>query len=103
MATGVTRLELLNRDNFDTWSMQIEALLTKSNLWDYVIGKNKIPEEEAKKESWIKKDKNAKAGLILSIQPSELKQVRGCETSNQVWEKLKSIYASKGPARKATR
>lgn len=39
---------------------------------------------------------------ILSISPTELKQVKGCNTSREVWKKLSSIYQSKGPARKAT-
>lgn len=29
-------------------------------------------------------------------------QVKGCVSSNDVWKKLESIYASKGPARKAS-
>jgi len=31
-----------------------------------------------------------------------LQQIRGCVTSREIWLKLESIYASKGPARKAT-
>lgn len=53
---------------------------------------------------WIRNDKKVKSDLIMSIHPSELQHVavvRRCETSRQVWLKLKSIYASKGPARKA--
>ncbi|XP_049316543.1 uncharacterized protein LOC125779311 [Bactrocera dorsalis] len=94
-----SRIELLSKDNFDTWSMQVEALLTKNDLWEYVNGSNLIPAETdtAARSAWLKADKKAKANLVLSIQPSELKQVRGCETSREV-----SIYASKGPARKAT-
>lgn len=33
---------------------------------------------------------------------SQLKHVRNCETSHEVWTKLASIYASQGPTRKAT-
>lgn len=92
------------KENFDTWSMQVEALLVKNDLWEYVNGSNLKPVETdtAATSVWLKADKKAKADLILAIQPSELKQVRGCETSREVWLKLESIYASKGPARKAT-
>lgn len=38
----------------------------------------------------------------MAINPTELKQVKGCETSREVWLKLKNIYQSRGPARKAT-
>ena len=39
--------------------------------------------------------------LILAIKSSELHNIRGCTTSREVWMKLESIYALKGPARKA--
>lgn len=106
-----TRLELLSKDNYDTWTMQVEALLTRCDLWEYVIGTIVKPElvtgpneatlNEARM-AWDKRDQKAKAELILAIHPSELKQIRGCETSREVWLKLESIYASKGPAKKAT-
>uniref|UniRef100_W8B6G9 Retrovirus-related Pol polyprotein from transposon TNT 1-94 n=1 Tax=Ceratitis capitata TaxID=7213 RepID=W8B6G9_CERCA len=104
MALNTSRIELLSKDNFDTWSMQVEALLIKNDLWEYVNGSNLMPAETdtAAKSVWLKADKKARADLVLAIQPSELKQVRGCETSREVWLKLESIYASKGPARKAT-
>ena len=109
-----TRIELLTKDNYETWMMQVEALLTKGDLWQYVSGEKLKPEtyegtdpatraaKEASIQLWIKEDKKAKSDLILSISPAELKQVRGCETSREVWNRLESIFASKGPARKAT-
>ena len=47
-------------------------------------------------------DQKALADLILSISSSELKQVKNCKTSRELWTKLEEIYQSKGPARKAT-
>ena len=37
------RIELLTKHNYDAWSMQVEALLTKNNLWEYVNGVKKEP------------------------------------------------------------
>lgn len=56
---------------------------------------------QAAHDAWMIKDRKTKSDLILSINPSELKQIKGCEAAKDVWDKLKSIYASKGPARKA--
>nr|XP_012153675.1 PREDICTED: uncharacterized protein LOC105664311 [Megachile rotundata] len=56
--------------------------------------------EQFQKE-WIAADRKAKVDLILSISSLELKQFRECATSNDVWKKLESVYASKGPAKKA--
>ena len=107
-----TRLEVLTRDNYDTWKIQAEALLIKNDSWGYVCGENPAPVvsgeganlqmTQAAYKAWLIEDRKAKSDLILSIKPSELKQVRGCNTSKEVWEKLESVYASKGPARKAT-
>lgn len=52
--------------------------------------------------AWIRRDKEAKSDLILAISPAELQHIRGCETSRDIWLKLQGIYASRGPARKAT-
>jgi len=52
-------------------------------------------------KAWLNKDKMAKSDLILSISPNGLQQIRGCVTSREIWLKLGSIYASKGPAQKA--
>lgn len=79
-----TRIEMLGRNNYDTWSIQVEALLIKENLWDYVSGKKSKPEirlgaQSAERQlildKWIAQDKKAKSDLILSISPSELKQI----------------------------
>lgn len=67
--------------------MQVEALLIKNDLWEY--GTNVAPEKGSEtRGTWIKNDKKARSDLIMSIQPFQLKQVRGCETSREVWLKL---------------
>lgn len=108
-----TRLEMLNKDNYDTWCIQVESLLIKNDLWGYVSGEIPRPREpvgtgedvvtmQANLANWIKTDRKAKADLILSISPTEVKQVGKLSTSREVWLKLETIYASSGPARKAT-
>lgn len=87
-------------------------MLIKNDTWAYVSGEKPKPvisadpatraTSQVTHDAWIGEDRKAKSDLILSISPSELKQIKGCETSKGVWDKLESIYASKGPARKAT-
>lgn len=103
-----TRIELLNRDNFDSWSMQIEALMIKNGTWKYVSGECFLPDKAeegitltATVKKWRNADKEARSDLILSISPAELQQVRGCMTSRETWLKLQKIYASQGPTKKA--
>jgi hypothetical protein len=107
--TYSTRFEMLNKSNYDTWKIQVEALLIKNDTWSYVSGEKPKPqvtgEGEARavtEEEQIAADRKAKSDLILAMNASELRQIRSCETSREIWMKLESIYESKGLARKAT-
>ncbi|KRZ77891.1 hypothetical protein T10_11395 [Trichinella papuae] len=44
----------------------------------------------------------AKADLILAISSLELREIKYCEASNEVWLKLAAVHESTGPTRKAT-
>ena len=80
-----TRIEMLNRNNYDTWNIQVEALLIKADLWEYVSGKKAKPAvqpgdqqaaQQAALDEWTAQDRKAKSYLILSISPSELMRMR---------------------------
>ncbi|GJQ74413.1 hypothetical protein Trydic_g21284 [Trypoxylus dichotomus] len=104
---GNVRIDALNKDNFDTWKIHMEALLIKNDGWNYVNGNIKKPElvmgdQNSQKaiDAWNKADSRVKSDIILSITPSEA--AKNCVTSRDVWLKLESTYQSKGPARNAT-
>lgn len=91
------KIEPLTAENYDTWKMQMEAILVKNDVWAYVkptSGANEIAK-------WKNKDAKAKANIILSMNTSELNVIRGLETLREVWLKIESTFQSKGPARKA--
>jgi len=103
------RIEPLGKDNYDTWRIQMEALLVKSDSWSVVNGETAKPEAvegnanaTAARAAWEKTDRTAKSDIILAISPSELKLIKGCVTSHALWQKLQAIYQSAGPARKAS-
>ncbi|CAF4883094.1 unnamed protein product [Pieris macdunnoughi] len=96
------RIELLSRDNYDSWRIQAHALLIKSDVWGYVDGSIKKPAEPAEALLWEAADAKARAEIILSISPGELRHIKGTSTSRECWFKLESIFASSGPAKKAT-
>ena len=69
----------------------MEALLVKNDAWGYVSGEivklEAIDGDVAAANlvsAWSKNDNKAKSDLILSINPSELKQIKGCATSREV-------------------
>lgn len=105
-ANSVVRIEALGRDNYDTWKLQMRALLVKNDAWGYVSGETSKPEimanNAAEVRDWNIKDEKAKSDLILSIGARQLKLVKNCATSRELWLKLESVFQSKGPARKAT-
>lgn len=95
------RIQPLDRDNYDTWKVQVKALLVKGDTWGYVSGEIVKPEDEAAILQWTNNDAKAMSDLILSISPAELKHIKTCETSKEIWKKLQSIHESQGPVRKA--
>lgn len=104
----MTRFESLNKEKCDTSKMFMEALLVKNDMLQYVNGtyvKLEIMPNNAASEQaariWEQNDAKARSDIILSISSTELKQVKGCATSREVWLRLKNTYQSKGPARKA--
>lgn len=107
--SSFARIETLHRANYDTWKLQMQAVLMKNDAWEYVSGENVKPKleagnatSEAAVETWTKNDEKAKSDIVLSIKPSELKLIKGCTTSRKVWLKLTGTYQSKKPARKTT-
>ena len=109
MTEAKFRIEPLGKDNYDTWKLHARALLIKTEGWQYTSGENVKPEpaeldpnRPAEIQAWKIGDQKALADLILSISSLELKHVKHCKTSRELWNKLEEIYQSKGPARKAT-
>lgn len=65
-----------------TWKIHIKALLNKNDVWTY---------------GWIATVKLSPI-LFFGVLFIRVKAIQGL----RVWSKLEAIYASKGPARKAT-
>lgn len=78
----------------------MKAVLIKSDGYRFVTEDPPVKPEDL--ADWKIGDQKAMSDIILSIQPSELKQIKNCETSKQIWARLSEIYKSTGPARKAT-
>src|SRR4051812_30130034 len=104
---SLNTIEKLNPGNYQTWKLKIELILTREDTWDVVTGDKPSPtkkEKEKEGESsktdafavWRKKDKNARATILLSVNDSELTHVRDCKTSAEIWQKLIEIYEPKG-------
>ena len=74
-------IEKLGKDNFDSWKLQIEAVLIKSESLGYVTGTEIRAEAgSTDKKNWIHKDK-VYSDIILALNPSEFYHVKHCTTS----------------------
>lgn len=106
MAGTSSSIQALSKENYDTWKIQMEALLIQKKLWRFAEGTSIKPAEASGNEEaiakWTEGDQSARASMILAIAPSELKSIKTCKTARELWLRLEEIYASKGPARKAT-
>lgn len=102
MATSI-KIDRLTGDNYDTWKIHMRAILIKNDLWEFVSGLFPKPQlSDPKYAEWLKMDRKAEAEILLAVSPSELAALDGLESSKAIWEKLKSMYQSSGPARKAS-
>lgn len=62
------RIKLLTKENYETWKIQVEALLTRNGTWSYVSGETAKPNAAGDDlNKWKAEDKLAKSDLILSI------------------------------------
>lgn len=102
MNSSVIRIEVLNRENYDTWKLQMQALLTKNNAWMYVSGELQKPEviegnatTLAALENWKRGDNKAKSDIILSVSPCELKLIKGCDTFASSMAKIRKRLSIK--------
>ncbi|CAK9811780.1 Copia protein [Anthophora quadrimaculata] len=97
-----TQIEKLDSENYDFWKLQIEAILIKNDLWEYVSGDE--PKSNADKAAialWTKNDRKARADIILTLSSPELSHIKNANTAREVWVNLADVYESKGPAKTA--
>ena len=66
---------------------------------EIVEGDAKLKDDFVK---WIEMDKKAKTDNTVYVCPSELKQIKNCETSSDILKKLEEIYQSEGSDLKAS-
>lgn len=95
-------MEVLDKNNYETWTIQMKALMIKNDSWKYIIETGPEGDDANVKQEWEAGDQKAMADLILNIQPTELKQIKKCGSAKEIWLKLSEIFKSTGPARKAT-
>ncbi|KAK0174284.1 hypothetical protein PV327_011026 [Microctonus hyperodae] len=90
-----TRLELLPKDNYDTWTMQVEALLTRCELWEYVI--ETIVKSELVAGTIKSRDElfTAEVLKVKTVEENEACKYASGEVTVDVWNAVKSTNKTK--------
>ena len=71
----------MNADNYDTWKLQMKAILIKNYLWGAYVSETKPEADEVAK--WEGFDEKATADITLSVTTSELGLIMECTTSKE--------------------
>lgn len=94
MSGQIAQIEKLNGENYSVWVVQMKSLLVTMDLWDAVIG------TEVAAANSSKLDMKALATITLCVKSSELIHIKDCQTANDAWRTLNSLYKRDAPARK---
>lgn len=85
--TSDKSIEALDLDNYPTWSIRMQMLLTHKDLWEAV-------------STGGEKDKKALALICLNVKDHHLLMLSECDTAKKAWDSLKSAYKAKSTARR---
>lgn len=90
----------LTAKNYSTWSIKIEMLLIRSELWSVVDGSEVCPpaSEAEGYANWTLKDSKARSDILLHCGEKQLITLRPLTTSKAVWDKIKLLYEKSNKA-----
>ena len=83
-------VEVLDVDNYATWSIRMRALLISKGSWAAVESSTPSTEQ----------DQKALAKIVLYVRDHHLATLGTCATAKEAWETLKATYQAKSNARK---
>ena len=86
LAPRAYQIERLNNANYATWSIKIEMLLTRSELWGVVDGSEPKPgtTNADALAAWQLKDSKARSDIMLHCGERQLLWLKTLKTSTEV-------------------
>src|SRR6185503_2824730 len=88
------RLLKLNDGNYPQWKMQITLSLKAAKYWKHVNGDTPRPTAEgAAQTTWDDTDIEAQALIASTLDEIQTHHVYNCETSKEMFDKLKDIHS----------
>lgn len=81
----------LNGRNYQTWKFQVKSILANRKLDKIVYVKT-----ENQDEVFTEKDNEAQEILAATLEPQVIAKVINCNTANDIWSRLQSVYEIHG-------
>jgi hypothetical protein len=81
-------MQILNNKNYSSWKIRMEAVLVKEDLID-VVEKEKPAEAANAPADGDKKDRKARATIVLGIENDQLAIIKKSKTAKEAWDMLK--------------
>jgi hypothetical protein len=85
-------IELLDTDNYGTWSFRMKNYLISKGLGGCIDGTATTPGSE--------KDQKALSHIALHVKDHHIATISGCTTSKAAWDALKAVHQAKNMARR---
>lgn len=98
----------LDGDNYPAWRIQFMALLTDYDLLGYIDGTTPCPSKQLANDTtvvnpdftnWVRQDQLILHGIVSSVAATVVTHLGTVKSSNQAWEILKTMYASRSRVR----
>ncbi|KAF8550925.1 hypothetical protein OG21DRAFT_355892 [Imleria badia] len=87
--------EKLREDNWNGWKKRIVSILDSKGVLDVVLAETPRPpgpDTDPDVALWIRRSRDAKAQIIVSLTDNQLMNTEGCATAPQTWEALRAIH-----------
>ena len=99
-AMAPSSIARLNDDNYAEWVVGIEALLTRKGLWEVTSApatdtRPNGSDNTKAVRSWSAKIAEARAELILNIEPTQYAHVQSTD-AHEVWSELRRVHLARG-------
>ena len=89
-------------ENYFSWQIQEQDVLTDLDLLEYPLGTKTWPTDPTLAADWVKKDRKALSAIRLRCSSAVVPHIMGCATSKEAWDTLKNIFATQGVMSKVT-
>jgi hypothetical protein len=92
---SVAVLEVLDKDNYETWSVQVKTYLMAQDLWEIVEATTESPKQEddnAAFKAWSNKNSMALHVIQVSCGPCALSVIRQISSAKIAWNTLAGLF-----------